>query len=148
MRSFSAAPPLVQPCRLLAFQADKFISCSARMGTSGRCAAAATTSTVEHRGHKPHNTITITPTTAARRLLAYLTVLSPFCIMRSQALSAQPVILELDEQATPPGVPGAWPRASIACSLIPPHFWRLATAVDPMPRPSCPCSVGAPIGLI
>ena len=64
--------------------------------------------------------------------------------MRSQALSTQPLILELDDQATTPGVSCAWPYASIACSLIPPNFRRLAIAVDPMPHPSCPCSVGAP----
>ena len=93
---------------------------------------------------KPRNIMTITPTTAARLLLACFAMLSPVCTMRSQALSTQPVILELDEQGTPPGASGAWPRASTACSLVPPNFPRFAIAVDPMPRPSCPCSVGAP----
>ena len=101
------------------------------MGPSGSWAAAATTSQMPPVRSRHRNTITITPTTAARRLLACLTVLSPFCIMRSQALSTQPVILELDDQGTPPGASCAWPRASIACSLVPPNTAGSSVAASP-----------------
>ena len=61
-----------------------------------------------------------TTTTVACREVACLAPLSPFCIMRSQALSTQPVILELDQPGTPPGAPGAWPHACMLARTFPP----------------------------
>ena len=58
-----------------------------------------------------------------------------------QDLPARPFsapILDLLQYFTTPGVFRAWARASTAWSLIPPNFWRLAIALAPMPRPSCP----------